>query len=213
MKNRCVIIAGAPVFAGFDRQGGDYIIAADSGYTHALAAGIRPDLLIGDFDSLTGTIDETIKTIKAPVVKDDTDTMLAVKYALAKGYRDFLLLGATGGRLDHQMANVAVCAYIAEQGGICEMRDSANSIFAIKNSKILLDKKEGWSVSVFSYTDQSEGVSLTGLKYPLNNATLTSTFPIGVSNKFADEKASVEVKDGIVVIVLSDMRGEYNPQD
>ncbi len=205
MKNRCVIIAGAPVFSGFDRQDNDYIIAADSGLTHAQAIGIKVDLLIGDFDSLTGTIDKTIETIKAPVVKDDTDTMLAVKHALAKGFSRFLLLGATGGRLDHQTANIAACVYIAEQGGVCEIRDSANSVFAIKNSKITLNKKENRSVSVFSYSDKSEGVSLTGLKYPLNNVTLTSTFPIGVSNEFAADTATVQVTQGILLIILSDM--------
>lgn len=205
MKNRCVIIAGSPVFSGFDKLDGDYVIAADSGLTHALAAGVRPDLLIGDFDSLIGTVDDTIKTIKAPVIKDDTDTMLAVKYALANGFSRFLLLGATGGRLDHQTANIAVCAYIAEQSGVCEVRDGTNSIFAIKNSKITLNKKKDWSVSVFSYTDKSEGVSLTGLKYPLENQTLTSTFPIGVSNEFAADKATVEVREGILLIILSDM--------
>lgn len=205
MKNRCVIIAGSPVFSGFEKLDGDYIIAADSGLTHALAAGVRPDLLIGDFDSLTGTVDESIKTIKAPVIKDDTDTMLAVKYALAKGFSRFLLLGATGGRLDHQTANIAVCAYIAERSGLCEIRDGTNSIFAIKNSKITLDKKKDWSLSVFAYTEKAVGVTLTGLKYPLDNATLTNTFPLGVSNEFAAGTATVEVKKGIVLIILSDM--------
>lgn len=205
MNNRCVIIAGAPVYSGFSPRSGDFIIAADSGYLHALAAGIIPDLLVGDFDSLDIVPDKSIKTVRSPVMKDDTDTFLAVKHGLMLGYKSFLLLGATGGRLDHQMANIAACAYIAEQGGLCEMRDSANSIFMIKNSKIILDKKENWSVSVFSYTEKSQGISLTGLKYPLSNATLTSTFPIGVSNEFVADTATVEVREGLLLIILSDM--------
>ncbi len=205
MKERCVIIAGAPGFSGFTTLPGDYIIAADSGYRHAESAGIIPDLLIGDFDSLDCLPDNGIKTVRSPAMKDDTDTYLAVKHALALGYKNFLLLGTTGGRLDHQTANIAACAFIAEQGGFCEMRDSANVVYAIKNSKISLEKKENWSVSVFSYTDKSAGVTLEGLKYPLENVTLTNTFPIGVSNEFTCETAAVEVKEGILLIILSDL--------
>jgi len=205
MKERCVIIAGAPGFSGFTPAAGDYIIAADSGYRHAVSAGIKPDLIIGDFDSLDFPPDASIKTVRSPVMKDDTDTFLAVKHALSLGYKNFLLLGATGGRLDHQTANIAACAFIAEQGGTCEMRDSANMVYAVKNGKISLHKKENWSVSVFSYTEKSTGVTLSGLKYPLHNATLTNTFPVGVSNEFKDGTATIEVKDGVLLVILSDM--------
>lgn len=205
LKDRCVIIAGAPGFTGFSPNAGDYIIAADSGYRHALSAGIKPDLIIGDFDSLDFLPDDRIKTVRSPAIKDDTDTFLAVKHALALGYKNFLLLGVLGGRLDHQTANIAACAYIAEQGGICEMRDSANVIYTVKNGKFLLNKKDNCSVSVFSYTEKSTGVTLSGLKYPLHNATLTNTFPVGVSNEFTDETATIEVKDGILLVILSNM--------
>jgi len=205
MDNRCVIIAGSPVFSSVELTSGDYVAAVDSGYLHALSAGITPDLVIGDFDSLDCLPEKKIKIVRSPAVKDDTDTFLAVKHALGLGYKNFLLLGATGGRLDHQTANIAACAFIAEQGGTCEMRDSTNIIYAIKNSKIRLEKKENWSVSVFSYSDKSFGVTLTGLKYALENAALTNTFPIGVSNEFLDDTATVEVKDGILLIILSDL--------
>jgi thiamine pyrophosphokinase len=205
MKNRCIIIAGAPVFSGVQPTAGDFIIAADSGYRHALSAGITPDLLVGDFDSLDIVPDSSIKTIRSPVMKNDTDTFLAIKHGLALGYKDFLLLGATGGRLDHQTANVAACAYIAEQGGLCEMRDSTNIIYVIKNRSLQVKRIANWSLSVFSYSEKAFGVTLTGLKYPLNNATLTNLFPLGVSNDFAAETATIEVKEGVLLIILSDM--------
>ena len=205
MKNRCVIIAGSPEFSAFKITPEDFVIAADSGYNHAVEAGIIPDLIIGDFDSLINLPENKIKTIKAPAEKDETDTFLAVKYALDHGFKRFVLLGATGGRLDHQTANISVCAYIAKQGGSCEIPDSKNIIFAIKNSQIRLEKKENWSVSVFSFTDKAYGVTLTGFKYPLNDATLTNIFPIGVSNEFAENSATIEVKDGILLIIMSDM--------
>jgi len=205
MKNRCVIIAGSPIFATIDITEDDFIIAVDSGYSHALAAGITPDVIMGDFDSFAGETDKKIKIVKAPVMKDDTDTMLAVKYALAQGYKKFVLLGGTGGRLDHQTANISVCAYIAEQGGFCEITDDNNIVYAIKNSRICLNKKEGWAVSVFAFSDRAEGVTLEGLKYPLTNATLANTFPLGVSNEFACDKATVEVKKGILLVILSNL--------
>ncbi|MEI6578853.1 MAG: thiamine diphosphokinase [Eubacteriales bacterium] len=205
MKNRCVIIAGSPLFTSIEITAEDFVIAADIGYKHSLATGITPDLIIGDFDSLIEVPPDSIKTIKAPKNKDDTDTMLAVKYALGQGYTHFVLLGALGGRLDHQTANISTCAYIAEQGGVCEIHDSTNIIYAIKNSQIRLEKRENWSVSVFSYTDKAVGVTLNGLKYALDNATLTNTFPMGVSNEFAEDSATVEVKDGILLVIMSDM--------
>lgn len=210
MKKRCIIIAGSPVFSAVDTTPDDFVIAVDGGYKHALAAGISPDLLIGDFDSYSGEVKNGTKTIKAPAMKDDTDTMLAVKYALGQGYDNFVLLGATGGRFDHQTANISVCAYIAEHGGFCEMRDSENMVYAIKNSCILLEKKNGWSVSVFAYSEKASGVTVKGLKYPLVNATLTNTFPLGVSNEFAGDTAKIEVKEGILLIVMSEMSNRIN---
>lgn len=208
MKARCVIISGSPEFTGTEITAEDFVIACDSGYKHAIEAGIIPDLLIGDFDSYHGEIDKGIPVIKAPVEKDDTDTLLAVKHALAMGFKKFVLLGAMGGRLDHQTANINTCAYIAEQGGFCEIFGKESHIYAIKNNQLHLTRQKNWSVSVFSFTEKSYGVTLTGLKYPLNNATLTHTISIGVSNEFKEDTATITVRDGILLIILSDLANE-----
>jgi len=206
MKGRCIIISGSPEFEPPAPDSDDYIIACDSGYLNAVKADITPDLLIGDFDSYLGTIKAGIDVIRASAVKDDTDTMLAVKFALNKGYRSFALYGATGGRLDHQAANIAAGAYIAENGGLCELIDNRNRMILFKNSSVTLPSEKNKSVSIFSYTDCCHGVTLKGLKYELNNASLTNTVPLGVSNEFNGEPAFVEVKSGILLIILSDLR-------
>ena len=166
-KKRCVIISASPTFFNEIISPADYIIACDGGYLHAKKSGIKPDLVVGDFDSYHGEIYKNITVITAPSEKDDTDTMLAVKLGLEMGIESFLLLGATGGRIDHFLANISTATYIASHGGICEIADKYNRIFAIKDSSIEIIKRENCSISVFSYTDKSDGVTLKGLKYPM----------------------------------------------
>lgn len=208
MKDRCVIIAGSPICADISLEKGDYIMACDGGYSHAKARGIVPNIVLGDFDSYVGTIEHGVQILKAPIEKDDTDTMLAVRHALSMGYTRFLLLGATKGRLDHQMANFAICAYIAKHGAECTMLDDESVVYALKDSILSLKRRENWSVSVLSHSDSSVGVTLTGLKYPLTNATVTNTFPIGVSNEFAADEATVQVKSGLLFVILSSKEKE-----
>ncbi len=203
MSKRCVIIAGAPEFGLYKPSEGDFVIAADRGYEHAKMKGLTPDILLGDFDSFTGQPPEQIKIIRAPAVKDDTDTMLAIKKGLELGYDNFLILGALGGRLDHQTANIAACAYVAEKGGFCELRGERDRVFAIKNRSVEIRKEEGCYISIFSYTDQAKGVTALGLRYPLENARLENSFPLGVSNEFLRDKAFIEVKEGILLIIIS----------
>ena len=203
MDKRCIIIAGAPEFGFYEPRAGDFIIAADSGYEHALRAGISPHLLMGDFDSFKGKAAPGLEVFEAPAVKDDTDTMLAVKEGVARGYENFLLLGALGGRLDHQTANLAACAYIAQEGGICELRGDRDRLYAFKNRQMSLDRVEGAYVSVLAYSDRALGVSLKGFRYNLENADLTNCFPLGVSNEFAADRAYVEVKEGILFVIVS----------
>lgn len=207
-KNRCVIISGSPRFWVGELRESDYVIACDSGYRHAKKANIVPDLVVGDFDSYYGQIPKGIEVYTAPKEKDDTDTMLAVKLAFEKGMTDFLLLGATGGRIDHQLANISTAAYIAERGGKCKIADYHNEIFALKNGKVTIEKRMSWAASVLSYTDVSKGVSYTGLKYDLTDATLYSTIPLGVSNEIIAEQATIEVKDGILMVILSSLEAE-----
>ena len=102
----CFLFGAGPFFGlPVPPQPGDLILAADGGYRHCQAAGLRPDLLLGDLDSLE-TPPQALPVQTFPAEKDDTDTMLAVKYALAQGCTTVHLYGCTGGRLDHTLANL-----------------------------------------------------------------------------------------------------------
>ena len=205
---RCVILSGAPTFYSPGLEPTDYIIACDHGYDHARQEGIVPHLIVGDFDSVTGEMEPDVPVLTVPAEKDDTDTMLAVRQGLSKGFSDFLLLGATGGRLDHQMANFSVAAFIAGEGGTCIILDERHVIYTLKNGSLSLERRDGWCVSVLSYSDESNGVTLQGLKYPLTNATLRSNIPLGVSNEFAAERASVTVQNGLLFVMLVKVQDE-----
>ena len=108
---RCIILGSAPVedggiFDRFDAQDA-FLICADGGMDTARKYGIHPDLLIGDFDSMQGSLPDGIETIRLKPEKDDTDLLAAVREGLQRGYREYILLGALGGeRFDHSYANL-----------------------------------------------------------------------------------------------------------
>ena len=205
-SNTCVIFAAGEYYSDTPIvPSGAFIIAADGGLDHARALDMSPDVVVGDFDSYDGQLDPTLKIVRVPCEKDDTDTMLAIKIALEDGYRDFMLLGATGGRLDHLLSNVSSGAYIAEHGGRCVICDKYNVMHVIKDCRLELRGLKGQTLSVLSYTDESQGVTLSGMKYPLENGTLTNAFPIGQSNIVKEDVCSVEVKHGVLLVIEAGM--------
>ena len=186
---------------GFLKKNGDLIIAADGGYATLKKLNIKPDLVVGDFDSL-GTVPKDESVIKHPVKKDDTDTLLAVKIGLEKGFKKFVIYGAVGGRLDHTIASLQTATFIAENGGRAYICDSTHTITVIKNSSISFKKKSSGIVSLFALSGIAEGVTIDGLLYTLNDARLTPDFPLGVSNEFIDKESTISVKDGVLTIIF-----------
>lgn len=170
-----------------------------------MKAGIVPDLLVSDFDSFNGNLNPSMEVMRAVPEKDDTDTLLALKEALHRGYDEIMIIGGLGGRMDHTLANISLTAFAAEHGAICHLIDEHHQIFAIHNDSILV-KRGYWKwISVFAADSEVRGVTLRGLKYPLQNAVLTNTFPIGVSNEFEENSAVVTAAQGTLLIVLSDL--------
>ena len=205
----CFIISGGR-FADVDirRSESEYVIACDKGLDNADRYGIRPDLVIGDFDSVSGEnlrkIEESeIKYIRYPKEKDDTDTMLAIKHALDMGFSHIKVTCAFGGRMDHSFANIQAARYAAERGAVVELVDDGCDSTIFANEEIEFNRREGCFLSVFSLSDISRGVSIKGAKYELENAELTGNFPLGVSNEFTDPKTAVSVKDGCLMVVIS----------
>ena len=214
---KCVIIsAGSFVPVDIPLYEGDYCIACDAGFKYAQEMGILPDLIVGDFDSASEqdpivlrSIEEIAlhdpdRIVRLNVVKDDTDTMKAVKIGLEKGYRKFYLYGATGGkRIDHSIANIQTLLFIKHNGGKGYIMDSDKMLMIAENEEISFNVGNTGYLSVFSLSEVSKGVTLKGLMYTLEDGELKNDFPLGVSNEFIiDEKASVSVKDGTLLIIL-----------
>ena len=214
---KCVIIsAGSFVPVDIPLYEGDYCIACDAGFKYAQEMGILPDLIVGDFDSaseenpmLIRSIEEIEQNdperiVRLNVVKDDTDTMKAVKIGLSKGYRKFYLYGATGGRrIDHTMANIQTLLFIKHNGGKGYIMDSDKMLMIAENEEIRFNVGNTGYISIFSLSEVSKGVTLKGLMYTLQNGELKNDFPLGVSNEFIiDEEACVSVEEGTLLIVL-----------
>ncbi|NMB30121.1 MAG: thiamine diphosphokinase [Clostridiales bacterium] len=179
-----------------------YIICADGGYIHASKAGIYPDVVIGDFDTFVGELPTDIERIRYPSEKDDTDTMLAIKLAIDRGYKDITIFGATGGRFDHTYANIQALAYATEYDCTASIVNGGTTIKHIKNDSIILPSMNG-IFSIFAYSDICEGVTITGAKYLLDKATVTNTFAIGTSNEFIGSDVGISVRNGSLLIVIT----------
>ncbi len=207
--SRCVIISGSPACTFFPPlRSGDYVIACDYGLHHAHRAGVRPDLLVGDFDSFHDIPDTDIPTLRVKPEKDDTDTGLAVQQGMKLGYRDFYILGALGGRLDHQLANLHTAASIALSGGRCVLESDDTLVCTVHNEELIVPRRTGWALSVFAWGGDARGVDLENVKYPLQDASLSCDYPIGVSNEFEADTAVIRVRDGLLFVVLSDRSHE-----
>lgn len=201
-NNICYIVgAGENYGLDFKPSSNDYVIAADAGLRYLEQCGIMADLVIGDFDSLNN-IPTHPNTMTLNAEKDDTDMLAAIREGIKAGYSTFYIYCGTGGRIDHTIANLQVLAYLAQNGMQGFLFDKDNVITAITNQKIAFDKIPSGYISVFSYTEKSEGVNLQGLKYELKDAVLTNTFPLGVSNEFIGKESSVSVSDGTLLIVF-----------
>ncbi|MCD7959979.1 MAG: thiamine diphosphokinase [Ruminococcus sp.] len=204
--NRAVIFAGAPVQPKLQPPvpKASYYICADAGLRLADALQIQPDYIIGDFDSLqyvpTSIDYEKIK--KVPVQKDETDTILAAQYAISQGCTELVFYGALGGRIDHMIANIQMLQMLANDGVQGILIDENHWITIQRNCIQHYMKRDGY-FSLFALTEQCKGVTMTGVAYPLQNSTLRSNFPIGVSNQIIEPEATVKVDDGDLLIIFS----------
>lgn len=230
MKNSICYVVGAGDCLGLEFQptSEDLVIAADAGLQYLEQSGITADLIIGDFDTLENAPAGT-NVITLSCEKDDTDMLAAVREGIKAGYTEFHLYGGTGGRIDHTIANLQVLAYLSENGWKGYLHCPQNSfvwpvdkelkkanyaeasgnahgsesiITAVTNGELSFSQVPAGYISVFSYSEKSEGVCLQGLKYPLADATLSHTFPIGTSNEFIGEKSRISVKNGTLMIVF-----------
>lgn len=206
---KCIII-GAGEFNEkvIEKNSDDLLIVADGGYYNYLKLENNKDLfidiLIGDFDSLDlqkVNIDNRTKILKLYPVKDDTDVLDAVKYALDMGYNEFYIYGALGKRVEHSIANIGVLSYIKDHNANGFLFDDKKVIRVVKNERIILDSKYNGYISIFSMYEKSSGVTVKNLRYELNNYDLYENYPLGIDNEFIGKSASIEVKKGKLLVI------------
>ncbi len=197
--NTCYIVGAMPFEESFTVDGSDLVIAADGGQATLARLGIVPHLVVGDFDSSEAPT--AVPFVRHPVEKDDTDTALAVKEGMKRGYEYFIFYGCTGGRFDHTLAAVQTLHRLSVEGlhGYLVFEDGTVGTVIVNKSLQFTPKG---TVSVFSLTDESVGVSIEGLKYPLKGARLTNDFPLGVSNEGNGTPAKISVERGALLVIF-----------
>lgn len=203
----CFIFAAGSFYGLAERPvPGDFVIAADAGYKNCISAGIEPDIIVGDFDSMPAPSGDGVVVL--PVEKDDTDTLRALRMGLSRGYRDFVIYGGTGGsRADHSIANIQCLLFLVSHEARGRIYGDGVVYRTLHNESCHFPAVCTGTLSLFCLDGRAEGVSIRGLKYPIEDYTVRSDFPIGVSNSFTGVPAEIEVKNG-TLLIISDIQGD-----
>lgn len=202
MKNSYTIITGGDFAPIPPLPAAEHIIACDKGYEYALRCGIEPELVIGDFDSCGVSPVAGVPVERFRSEKDDTDTMIALRHAIDSGAEHISILCALGGRLDHLLGNLQSAVFAAQRGIPVTLRDEDTEIMVLPPCALSIPRREGFSLSLISATDRCTGVSISGVKYPLDNASVTNSFPIGVSNEWREYEARLSFKTGVLMVMM-----------
>lgn len=203
---RCIIIA--PLYDGgfaevVAKQPGDMIICADGGYQSAVAAGITPDLVVGDFDSMAEPTSFLCPAVRLPREKDDTDMVVCIREGRMRGYRHFDIAGAMGGRADHTLANLQCLADCAMRGEAARMLEERNEITILSPGSYTFRKRNGYFFSLLAYSPEVSGANLAGTAWLLDHATLSNRFPLGISNKIIGDQAALSFESGLLMVIQS----------
>jgi thiamine pyrophosphokinase len=183
----------------------DVVIAADGGARHALALGLIPNTIIGDFDSLSDAelrvfSDMGAHILRFPAAKAETDLELALAYAVRAGHSPIIIIGANGGRLDQELGNISLLSDSELIRFDVRIDDGITEAFFI-TTKVTICGKPGDTISLLPWGSPVEGVSTDGLVYPLNWETLLPYHTRGLSNQMLAETAKVSIKRGLLLCV------------
>ena len=183
----------------------DFIICADGGMRHLFQMNLLPDMIVGDFDSIE---EKYLEYLQAHHVercqfserKDFTDTELAVKYAVNRGATEINFFGAIGSRMDHTLANIMLMVPLLQIGLRVSIQDEHNQIW-ITSEQLSIEGEVGDYISILPLTLRVEGVTLQGLEYPLKDATIEMGQTIGISNRLAQQRAVITIKQGMILVI------------
>lgn len=202
--NRCIIIGGGEI-TRYDRLNGylrddDFAVFCDGGLYHAPHLRIAPGLIVGDFDSHAKPETAT-ETIVLPREKDDTDTFFAAKEALKRGYEEFLLIGVTGGRLDHTLVNISILLYLDTLHKKARIVDDRSEMEIVSGHPVRIGGDCG-SFSLLTVSGKASGIRITGAKYPLEGGEITCEYQYGISNEvMPGQTATVSVEEGRLLLI------------
>lgn len=185
----------------------DYIICCDGGANIAYEYDFVPDLIIGDFDSINDKALEYFKSKNIeiwqfPSEKDKTDTQIAVEYVVSKGFDEVVMLSCIGSRIDHVLGNISLLYYLTKNEVKAIMMDNNNVVMMIKDSIRIFGKK-GRLISLLPYTPVVKGIKTKGLYYPLDDDVMEFGNPFGISNVIIEDEAIITVKEGFLLVILS----------
>lgn len=202
---RALIVLGgdAPDRALLERcmQNADFSIAADRGLAAFDHAGLMPDYMIGDMDSIAPDVlaryENSLPQQRLSCIKDDTDGEAALHLALERGAKEITFLGALGGRMDHALANLMLLVRAGRYGAFAEILGEGVRIFRVDHHAEILDA-QGDTVSLLPL-GEAQGVTLNGFFYPLSDDTLTNDRTLGVSNVVTENPATIDVRSGDLI--------------
>lgn len=201
---RCVIVGGAPI-GEYKRienllKDDDYIIVCDCGLDHVETLGIKADLIVGDFDSHQVPATKT-ETIVLPCKKDDTDTVFAVKEAIKRGFEEFLIIGAIGGRFDHSLGNISILTRLHRLGKKAIIADDYSLMEMVSDKPVFIEDSYSY-FSLLNVTGTAKGITIENAEYNLNNAEITCEYQYGVSNEVVKGcTARVIVDEGELLLI------------
>lgn len=201
---RCVVVGGADIgnyeYVRRLLSGEDFFVFCDSGLKHMDRLGVRPSLIVGDFDSHENPHLEA-ETIVLPREKDDTDTVYGVKEALKRGFDTFLLVGVVGGRLDHTLGNISILLYLDAIGKKGVIVDDYSEMEIVSSSPVSVSNRYAY-FSLLNVSGRAKGVTIQNAKYPLDNAEITCEYQYGISNEVLPGRtALVSVRDGRLLLI------------
>ena len=207
----CIIVASGNLF--FSQKikrlikKANLIIAADGGATHLRRMNLIPHFIIGDMDSIGPDDRQFFKDNQTPIIthpsrKDSTDTDLCIDFAREKGVSSITLIGVTGNRLDHTLSNIFLLRKLEDAGIKARILDANNEIYLVKDH-LTLTGNIGELLSVIPISDRVTGLTLKGLEYPLENATISMGSSLGISNYFHRTDVSISIKTGILLVTKS----------
>lgn len=190
------------------------IYCADRGAQWAYAAGITPDLVVGDLDSVNDqTVDrleaENIRIVRYPEEKDMTDTQIAIEFAVSEGARSITLLGALGGRIDHSLANIGLMTSYHRRGVRIAIMDINTAMF-VGERTITFRAVKGSTVSLFPIEEGVRVLKSEGLYYPLNDVVVPMDGTLCVSNHMTSDRVLLDVRNGALLLIVTAQEAPMN---